>query len=352
MTKNSKKDVGEPRRGFASDNNATILPEILQAVTDANSGHALAYGADVWTERAVARFRAHFGESAQVFFVFNGTAANVLGIGSLAQSYHAVICADTAHIQNDECGAPEVNLGTKLIPCSTPDGKLTPTLVKPLLRGFGDQHHVQPRVISISQTTEMGTLYQPDEIRGLSRLAHEHQMFLHMDGARISNAAAALGLPLGAFTTNCGVDALSFGGAKNGLLLGEAVVILRPELAEGFSYRRKQAMQLSSKMRFIAAQFERLLTDDLYLRGASHANQMAQTLANQIRGLPGVEITQKVEANGIFVRIPRAIIPALQKQNYFYVWDEARSEVRWMTSHDTRLEDIESFVSALKKLLS
>ncbi len=345
------KTPSSAKRGFASDNNATILPEILQAIADANTGHAIAYGADAWTDRAVARFREHFGQKTEVYFVFNGTAANVLCLGSLARPFQAVICSETSHIQNDECGAPEANLGTKLLVCPTLDGKLTPELVRPWLKGFGDQHHVQPGVISITQSTEMGTVYQAAEVRALAELAHSHKMYLHMDGARIANAAATLGLSLQAITADCGVDALSFGGTKNGLLLGEAVVFFRPELAQDFLYRRKQAMQLSSKMRFVAAQFERLLTDDLWLRTATHSNRMAQLLASSIRGLPGVEITQKVESNAVFVQIPRALIPKLQERNFFYVWNEEHSEVRWMASHDTRPEDITGFVEALKSLL-
>ena len=344
-----------PKRGFASDNNAGIHPTILEAIARANVGHALAYGGDPWTERAVAKFREHLGSHVDVHFVFNGTGANVLGLSALLKPYHAVLCSETAHINVDECGAPEKATGCKLVDIPTPDGKLTPALVEPRIRGLGDQHHVQPRVISISQTTELGTVYTPEEIRALADLAHRHGMYLHMDGARISNAAAALGVPLRAITTDCGVDVLSFGGTKIGLMMGEAVVVFEPKLAPDFRFLRKQGMQLSSKMRFVAAQFEALLTDDLWLKSARHANAMAALLAREVSSLPKVRITRATQANGVFAALPKELIPRMQEHTFFYVWDESisesLSEVRWMTSFDTTEEDVRGFARRLRELV-
>ncbi|WNG58226.1 low specificity L-threonine aldolase [Archangium gephyra] len=340
-----------PKRGFASDNNAGIHPTILEAIARANVGHALAYGGDPWTERAVAKFREHLGSHVDVHFVFNGTGANVLGLSTLLKPYHAILCAESAHINVDECGAPEKATGCKLVDIPTPDGKLTPALVEPRIRGLGDQHHVQPRVISISQSTEMGTVYTPEEIRALADLAHRHGMYLHMDGARISNAAAALGVPLRAITTDCGVDVLSFGGTKIGLMLGEAVVVFEPKLAPDFRFLRKQGMQLASKMRFVAAQFEALLTDDLWLKSARHANAMAALLAREVSSVPRVRITRATQANGVFATLPKELIPRMQEHAFFYVWDESISEVRWMTSFDTTEEDVRGFASRLRELV-
>jgi threonine aldolase len=340
-----------PKRGLASDNNAGIHPAILEAIARANVGHALAYGGDPWTGRAVAKFREHLGPHVDVHFVFNGTGANVLGLGALLRPYHAVLCSETAHINVDECGAPEKATGCKLVDIPTPDGKLTPALVEPRIRGLGDQHHVQPRVISISQSTELGTVYTPGEIRALADLAHRHGLYLHMDGARISNAAAALGLPLRAITTDCGVDVLSFGGTKIGLMMGEAVIVFEPALAPDFKFLRKQGMQLASKMRFVAAQFEALLTDDLWLKNARHANAMAALLAREVSSIPRVRITRPTQANGVFASLPAELIPRMQEHTFFYVWDESISEVRWMTSFDTTEEDVRGFAARLRELV-
>ncbi|HEX8433641.1 low specificity L-threonine aldolase [Archangium sp.] len=340
-----------PKRGFASDNNAGIHPTLLEAIARANVGHTLAYGSDPWTERAVAKFREHLGAHVDVHFVFNGTGANVLGLSALLRPYHAILCAESAHINVDECGAPEKTIGCKLVDMPTPNGKLTPALVEPRIRGLGDQHHVQPRVISISQSTELGTVYTPKEIRALADLAHRHGMYLHMDGARISNAAAALGLPLRAITTDCGVDVLSFGGTKIGLMMGEAVVVFDPRLAPDFKFLRKQGMQLASKMRFVAAQFEALLTDDLWLKSARHANAMATLLAQEVSSIPKVRLTRPTEANGVFATLPAELIPRLQEHTFFYVWDEATSEVRWMTSFDTTEGDVRGFAARLRELV-
>jgi threonine aldolase len=345
------KTAGRVSRGFASDNWAGTHPEVLAAVTAVNVGHQVAYGDDAYTASAQALFRKHFGESAETHFVFNGTGANVLSLESGIRPHEAVITPVSAHINVDECGAPERYIGCKVLTVNTPDGKLTRELVKPLLHVFGNEHHSQPRALSITQSTEYGTVYSPDEIALLAEFAHEHGMFLHMDGARVANAAAGLGVPLRAITTDVGVDVLSFGGTKNGVMFGEAVVFLNSELAKGFKFRRKQGMQLASKMRFVAAQFEALLTDNLWLRSATHANAMARLLAKELRATPGVTVTQPVQANGVFVVFPREHIAALQEKYFFFVWDEAKSECRLMCSFDTAEEDIRGFAEHVRSIL-
>jgi threonine aldolase len=338
------------RKGFASDNNAGVHPEILQAMSDANAGHVTGYGNDIYTEQAVALFRKEFGADTQVFFVFNGTGANVLGLSTLTRSFHSVICAETAHLQEDECGAPEKFTGCKLLPVESHNGKLTPEDVALHLKGFDFEHHSQPRVISISQVTEMGTVYHPDEIRELADMAHQHGMYLHMDGARIANAAASLGLPFRAFTRDCGVDVVSFGGTKNGMMMGEAVLFFNPDLTRETKYLRKQSMQLFSKMRFVSAQFVAYFRDDLWLRSAQHANRMAKLLERYVSEIPQVRITQKVEANGVFAVVPREIIAPLQEKFFFYIWNDKTSEVRWMTSFDTTEAEIIQFTDTIRKL--
>lgn len=339
-------------RGFASDNNAGIDPALLAAIAEANLGHAIAYGDDHYTRRAEELIRSQFGPQAEVFFVFTGTGANVLSLSSVARSYNGIVCAETAHIQVDECGAPEKFIQGKLLPVPTTDGKLTPALVMRQLHGFGFEHHVQPGVISISQSTEMGTVYTPDEIHALSEQAHAYGMFLHMDGARLANAAVSLDIPLRSVTTDAGVDVLSFGGTKNGMLFGEAVVFLKPGLSQNFRYMRKQGMQLASKMRFLSAQFVAYLEQEIWLRNARHANDMAKLLFEGVSAIGGVTVTQPVQANAVFAIMPQHLIEVLQKQYFFYVWDENRSEVRWMTSFDTTREDIIGFCRVLEALLS
>jgi threonine aldolase len=334
-------------KGFASDNSAGILPEVLDAIAAANTEHAVAYGNDPWTARAEQRFRAQFGEQTRAFIVFNGTGANVAGLRAMLRPYEAVVCAETAHLNVDEGGAPEFVGGIKLLPVATPDGKLTPELVAPKLVRFGDEHAVQPRVISITQSTELGTVYSVEEVVTLAELAHEQGMLLHVDGARLANAAAALDVPLRALTTEAGADVVSFGGTKNGLLAGEAIVLLRPALAQAMPYLRKQSMQLASKMRFLAVQFETLLTDDLWRRPAAHANAMAARLAAAVGDLPGVQITQPVQANAVFAILPREAATALQERFYFYTWDEGTGEVRWMCSWDTTPDDVDAFSRAV-----
>lgn len=338
-----------PRRSFASDNNAGVHPKVMEAMARANDGHVVAYGDDVYTERAVKKFREHLGKDIEVFFVFGGTGANILSLKSATQPHHAVVCAETAHINVDECGAPEKFTGCKLIDVPTVDGKLTVDQIKPLLHEIGFEHHVQPRVISISQATEMGTVYSLRELKTLASFAHDHGMFLHVDGARISNAAAGLGAKLRAITRDAGADILSFGGTKNGMMYGEAVVFFNRKLAEDFKYTRKQGAQLPSKMRFISAQFEAMLTDDLWLRNAQHANRMAQLLADELVKVPQISLTQKVEANGVFALVPRRYVTILQKKYFFYVWNEESSEVRFMTSFDTTEDDIADFVALVRK---
>src|SRR6266403_478850 len=335
----------KPARSFASDNNAGVHPEILQAIASANQGHTVGYGDDQYTESAVRKFKQHFGPDIDAFIVFNGTAANCLSLKALTNSYHAVICTEGAHIYTDECGAPEKFTGCKLIAIPSPDGKLTLADVKAAYHGIGDQHHVQPRVVSITQTTEMGTVYRPEEIKALARFAHEREMFLHVDGARIANAAASLSLTLRQATRDLGVDVLSFGGTKNGLMGAEAVVFFRPELAQDFLFTRKQGMQLASKMRFLSAQMEALLTDDLWRRNAEHANRMARLLEQEVKKIPNVKIVYPVDANGVFARIPREAIPKIQERYFFYVWNEEESVVRWMCSFDTTEEDVRQFAT-------
>src|SRR5437764_6365002 len=325
----------KPARSFASDNNAGVHPAVVKAIATANQGHVVGYGDDPYTASAVAKFREHFGREIEVFFVFNGTAANVLGLKALTNSYHEVICAEAAHIYTDECGAPEKFTGCKLIPIPTLDGKLTGDQVLHAYHGIGDQHHVQPRVVSITQSTEMGTVYQPREIRGLADFAHEHDMFLHMDGARIANAAVSLGQSLREATRDLGVDVLTFGGTKNGMMGGEAVVFFRPGLSADFLFLRKQGMQLNSKMRFVAVQFEALLTHDLWRRSAEHANRMARLLEQELRKSPQVRIVWPVEANGVFAQIPRAAIAKIMERYFYYPWIEDECIVRWMCSFDT-----------------
>jgi threonine aldolase len=341
------------KRGFASDNNAGIHPLLLEAINKANTGHVIAYGDDPFTSAAIKAIKKNFGpKTSDVFFVLTGTGANVLSLSTVTHSFNAVICADTAHIQMDECGAPEKFTGCKLVCISSPDGKLTPELIRPRLIGFGFEHHVQLKVISISQPTEMGTVYTAEEIKALADLAKEYNMFLHMDGARLANAAVSLNCGFREFTSDAGVDILSFGGTKNGMFFGESVLFFRPGIADEFKYLRKQSMQLVSKMRFISAQFESYLNDKLWYVNAQQANRMAQLLLKKVSAIPKVQITQNVEANAVFAIIPHEVIEPLQKKYFFYVWDEIRDEVRWMTSFDTTPDDIEDFAGYLRSLLS
>jgi len=339
------------KRSFASDNNAGVHPEIIEAIRNANDGHVIAYGGDPITARAMELFQKHFGSDVAVFFVFGGTGANVLGLKAITQPHHAIFCADTAHVNVDECGAPEKFTGCKLITIPTPDGKLRAEQIKPLLHGIGVEHHVQPRVITISQATEMGTVYTRDELKTLADFAHDNGLLLHVDGARLANAVVALNNTFKEITTDVGVDVLSFGGTKNGMMYGEAVVFFDKTRAADFKYIRKQGMHLPSKMRFISAQFEALLSGDLWRRGAEHANRMAQVLGSELAKVPKIKITQPVESNGVFATIPKEYIPVLQEKYFFYVWDDAISEVRLMASFDTSEDDIHDFVAFVREIV-
>ncbi|MFL5464826.1 MAG: threonine aldolase family protein [Gemmatimonadaceae bacterium] len=337
-----------PGRAFASDNWAGVHPEVLAAMAAANVGHVPSYGADPYTREAEDRIRAALGEDAEVFLVFSGTAANVLCLGSMVRSHQGVICAETAHVHTSECGAAEKHIGCKLLTVPSPHGKITVAGIAEHLHHIGNEHHIQPRAISITQATEYGTVYTPQEIRVIADFAHTHSLLLHMDGARIFNAAAHLNVPLRAITSDAGVDALSFGGTKNGLVAGEAVVFFKQVLADDFEFKRMQAMQLSSKMRFIAAQFSALLTNDLWRRSAQHANNMASLLAKELETVDGIALTQPVEANEVFAIMPRRIVPKLQEQWPFHIWNESTTEARLITSFDTTEEDIADFVELVR----
>jgi threonine aldolase len=338
-------------RHFASDNYAGVHPEILQALAAANNGHAPSYGHDELTARVEQLFREHFGQDTRSFLVFNGTAANVIGIQAVVHPHHAIICGEAAHLQMDECGAPERFTGCKLILVPTPDGKIRPQDVVARITGVGDEHRVQPKVLSITQSTEIGTVYTVAEIKALAEVAHAHNLLLHMDGSRIANAAVTLGVPFRAFTTDAGVDLVSFGGTKNGVMGAEAILFLNGLAPKDFLFIRKQGMQLGSKMRFMAAQFIALLGTDLWKRNATNANRMAQRLAARVREVPGIRLTQPVEANGVFAVVPAEFIPALQQRAMFYVWNPATSEVRWMTAWDTTEEDVDRFASAVREIV-
>ncbi|GAV32218.1 MAG: low specificity L-threonine aldolase [Anaerosomatales bacterium] len=343
--------MGSARRMFASDNASGAHPAVFEALLKSNEGHAYAYGDDQWTREAEAVIKRHLGENARPFFVFNGTGANATALAAVMRPYEAVICPATAHINVDECGAPERFTGGKLVPVDTPDGKLTPELLEKAIFGVGVEHHSQPRVVSISQSTEYGTVYRTQEIAALAATAHAHGMLLHVDGARISNAAASLGCTLAEMLTETGVDVVSLGGTKNGMLFGEAVVFLRDGLGQDFRFVRKQSAQLASKMRFISAQFVALFGSELWLVNARHANEMAHLLAAGMAAIDGVRITQPVEANEVFAVIPREAIEPLQREFGFYVWDERTGEVRWVTSWDTAPEDVAAFVQTARRVI-
>ncbi|MFF0433644.1 threonine aldolase family protein [Streptomyces sp. NPDC004327] len=336
-------------RGFASDNYAGAHPEVLAAIALANGGHQVAYGEDQYTDHLQRIMHSHFGPTAEAFPVFNGTGANVTALQALTDRWGAVICAETAHINVDEGGAPERMGGLKLLTVPTPDGKLTPELIDRQAWGWEDEHRAMPQVVSITQNTELGTVYTVEEIRAIVEHAHSKGMKVHLDGARIANAAASLNVPMRAFTNAVGVDVISYGGTKNGMLFGEAVVVLNPDAVSHMKHLRKLSMQLASKMRFVSVQLEALLAKDLWLRNASHANAMAQRLAAGVRGVDGVEILYPVQANAVFARLPHEVSRRLQERFRFYFWDETAGDVRWMCSFDTKEDDVDAFLQALKE---
>ena len=337
-------------KAFASDNYSGVHPEIMDALIRANVEHTGSYGNDEITFRTKKLFEKHLGEGIEVLFAYNGTGANVVGLSLLTKSFNSIICSDLAHINVDESTAPEKFTGCKLIDVPTVDGKIYPELVVQKVIRVGDQHHPQAKVISISQSTEYGTVYSVEEIKALSDVAKKHNLYLHMDGSRIANAAVSLNQDLRSFTRDAGVDVLSFGGTKNGMMFGEAIVIFNPELAKDAYYLRKQGMQLHSKMRFISAQFEALLSTDLWKRNATHSNAMAKHLEAGLRTIPGVTITQQVDANGVFAILPKGTTEPLQQELYFYVWNDQTNEVRLMCSFDTKKEEIDRFVKKLTEL--
>lgn len=339
--------MSEIWRGFASDNYAAAHPAVMQAMVDVNQGHQVAYGEDESTKQLSAIIKDQFGEQAEVFPVFNGTGSNVAALSALMERWEAVVCAQSAHINMDEGGAPEKVAGLKLWTVPTPDGKLTPELIESQAYGFGDVHRSQPKVVSITQSSEYGTVYSKDEIKAITDYAHSLGMFVHLDGARISNAAASLNLSFRAFTTDVGVDVVSFGGTKNGAIAAEAVISLNPRVTQALPFIRKSSMQLASKMRFSSAQLVALLTNDLWLENAKHSNAMAQLLVNAVSKIDGVTVTKPVQANAIFAILPPHVTKRLQKRFRFYVWDPSTGEVRWMCSWDTTEEDIQAFSRAI-----
>lgn len=339
-------------KAFASDNWAGVAPEIMQALADANQGHCPAYGDDdPYVAKAVEAFEKEFGDDIKVYFVYNGTGANVLSMQNSIRSFESVIAAETCHMNVDETGAPEKVTGSKMNTVATAEGKLYPSDIESFLPNVGVQHHVQPKLVTISQVSELGTLYQKEEIQALADCAHQHNMYLHMDGARLANAAMALGMSFREFTRDAGVDILSFSGTKNGLMFGEAVVFFNTELAKNFLFYRKQCLQLHSKMRFIAAQYEAYLSQEIWKKNAMQANNMAKRLAEGIKNIPGFEVTQSVDSNGVFFTMPKHLIPKLQDLSFFWVWDHAKGEVRLMCAFDTTEAEVDRFLEEAIKLV-
>src|SRR5690554_7968981 len=340
-------------RSVRSDNHSGVHPRIMEALAEINRDHAVAYGDDPWTAEAKELLRSRLADkSVEPLFLFNGTGANVVALQACTLPFHSILCAATAHIAVDECGAPVKFSGASLKEIPTPDGKLTPDLVRPHLHGFGFEHHSQPKVIAISQTTELGTAYTPDELKALADLAHQHDMYLFVDGTRVANACAYLGTTLKEITGDCGVDIFTLGGTKNGLMFGEVLIALRPELSENLKYYRKQTTQLYSKMRYIAAQFIPYLKEGIWLDNARKSNAAAQQLFSLMSELPGVSIARPVQSNAVFFVLPKELRDRLRERYYFYDWDEAAGEARLVCSWDTSMEDIEQFTEHLTALLS
>lgn len=335
-------------RSFASDNYAPAHPAVISTISAINHGHQRAYGADSVTEQLTEVFHDLFGSQTTCYPVWNGTGANVLSLYSVLKPWEAVICSNWAHINVDEGGAPERIIGTKLIDLPTPNAKLTPDQIANAFIRVGDEHYAQPKVVSITQSTEYGTLYSAAEIKQIAEVTHANQAYLHLDGARLSNAAVALDLEFKQFTTDVGVDIVSFGGTKNGLMNGEAVLFLNPDLGQQVKHLRKSLMQLNSKMRYTSAQLLALLSDNLWRENAANANAMAQLLATEVSKIPEIKITQAVEVNAVFATVPKSVIDQVPAQFPFYVWNEKTNEVRWMCAWDTTETDVLDFVSAIK----
>jgi threonine aldolase len=337
-------------RSFASDNNSGVHPLVMEAIISANRDHAVGYGDDPWTIEATIKVKEVFGMEAEPYFVFNGTGANSVALQAVTRPFHSIICAETAHIYVDECGAPAKMSGCAVTAIPTPDGKLTPELIKPRLHNFGVCHHSQPKVVYISQVSEMGTVYTIDEVKAIADLLHSHDMYLHVDGARLANACAFLNCSMKALTADAGVDILSLGGTKNGMMMGEAVIAFRPEFAEHLQYYRKQSAQLASKMRYLSAQFVAWLNNNLWLENAMKANISAGKLAEALSVYPQIKFTQKIESNQLFFTMPEDALRKLQEKYFFYMWNEEKNEARLVASWDTSAEDIAEFEQALKEI--
>lgn len=337
-------------RSFGSDNHSGVHRDILSAISEANKDHVIAYGDDPYTEKVSQKIKQLFGEQAHFFPMFNGTGANICALRACLQPYHAIIAPETGHIFVDECGAPEWLTGAAVKSVSTPDGKVRPEMLHPFFHHFGFEHHSQPKVLYISQLSELGTAYTIAEIKALADLLHQHNMYLHMDGARIANAAATLGVSFKEITTDAGVDILSFGGTKNGMMLGESVITFRPELAENMKYIRKQSTQLYSKMRFCSAQFQAYLENDLWLQNARHANKMAQMLRSELEKVSSIQFTQPTDGNILLLKMEPDMIEKLLQNHFFYIWDEMTHEIRLVTSWDTTEEDVQALISDVKNI--
>lgn len=337
-------------RSFGSDNHSGVHRDILSAISEANKDHVIAYGDDPYTEKVSQKIKQLFGEQAHFFPMFNGTGANICALRACLQPYHAIIAPETGHIFVDECGAPEWLTGAAVKSVSTPDGKVRPEMLHPFFYHFGFEHHSQPKVLYISQLSELGTAYTIAEIKALADLLHQHNMYLHMDGARIANAAATLGVSFKEITTDAGVDILSFGGTKNGMMLGESVITFRPELAENMKYIRKQSTQLYSKMRFCSAQFLAYLENDLWLQNARHANKMAQMLRSELEKVSSIQFTQPTDGNILLLKMEPDMIEKLLQKHFFYIWDEMTHEIRLVTSWDTTEEDVQALISDVKNI--
>lgn len=337
-------------RSFASDNNSGVHPAIMDAILKSNDNHAVGYGDDPWTAQATVKIKEVFGEKATPFFVFNGTGANSVALQAVTRSFNSILCAETAHIHVDECGAPGRMTGCSMVTIPTTDGKLTPELIKPHLHNFGVCHHSQPKAVYISQVSELGTIYTIPEVRAIANLLHAHDMYLHMDGARLANACAYLKCSMKEVTADAGVDILSFGGTKNGMMMGEAVISFCPGITIDLPYYRKQSAQLASKLRYLSAQFIPYLENNLWLENATKANEHALKLAEIIKQYPEIRFTQKIESNQLFFTIPSGALKRLQEQYFFYMWNEGINEARLVTSWDTSADDIHCFAQSLKEI--